>query len=62
MEEENYFMGVDVGTGSSRCAIFDQKGNKICYSQRPIKTWNYEEIYFEQSTEGNQKKNQKKKN
>ena len=47
----NYFIGVDVGTGSVRAGIFDSTGKKYAVAKKDITTWSYEKIYKEQSSD-----------
>lgn len=48
---DNYFLGVDVGTGSVRAAVVNKKGSIIASASHPIQTWNPEHDYYEQSSE-----------
>lgn len=50
-ERTTYFIGVDVGTGSTRAALFTKKGDIVKLSTYPIKTWNPKPEYFNQSSE-----------
>ena len=45
-----YFLAVDVGTGSVRAALFNCKGHCIALNEKNIKTWNYNDNYYEQSS------------
>lgn len=47
----NYFVGVDVGTGSARAALFNKNGKLIKIATNSIKTFNYSSVYYEQSSE-----------
>lgn len=51
MRDASYFIGVDVGTGSARAGLFDAEGNLIASASRPIKMWQPEPDYAEQSSE-----------
>jgi len=46
-----YFVGVDVGTGSVRAALVDEAGRILKKSTNPIRTWNPEADFFQQSSE-----------
>ncbi|KAG8036249.1 hypothetical protein G9C98_004829 [Cotesia typhae] len=46
-----YYVGVDVGTGSVRAALFDSDGKLIKLSTYPIETFNSIPDFYEQSSE-----------
>lgn len=46
-----YFVGVDVGTSSARAALVSSDGKVLKQTIRPIKTWNPQPDYYEQSSE-----------
>lgn len=46
----NYFIGVDVGTGSVRAGIFNSYGKQYSVCKKNITTWSYDEVYKEQSS------------
>jgi len=48
---ERLYVGVDVGTGSVRAAVFDSAGERRGMGVHPIRTWHPEEDYAEQSSE-----------
>lgn len=48
---EIFFIGVDVGTGSVRAALVNNKGKIIKISTCPIKIWNPKPHYYEQSSD-----------
>ncbi|HEX4260642.1 MAG TPA: FGGY-family carbohydrate kinase [Acetobacteraceae bacterium] len=43
-------IGVDVGTGSARAAVFDVTGRRLGYAARPIATWQPAPDFAEQSS------------
>jgi FGGY-family pentulose kinase len=45
------FLGVDVGTGSARAALFDEKGRLLGRASEPIELYRPEEDFVEQSSE-----------
>lgn len=45
-----YFIGVDVGTGSSRAALVTSNGQVIKSHVKEIKTWNPQPDHYEQSS------------
>ena len=45
-----YYIGVDVGTGSVRSAIFDSHGNLVTIATEEIKIWTPSADYYEQSS------------
>lgn len=46
-----YYIGVDVGTGSARAGIFNERGESVSVYKKEITTWSYEEVFKEQSSE-----------
>ncbi|XP_075969873.1 FGGY carbohydrate kinase domain-containing protein [Anticarsia gemmatalis] len=50
MSEEVYFIGVDVGSGSVRAALVDNKGHVLNSSVKEIQTWKPKVDYYEQSS------------
>lgn len=46
-----YFVGVDVGTGSVRAALVDNAGRILKKSTNPIRTWNPEPDFYQQSSD-----------
>ncbi|KAJ2952893.1 hypothetical protein O0L34_g7256 [Tuta absoluta] len=51
MSMEVYFIGVDVGSGSARGALVDQKGHILKTSVRELQTWKPKVDYYEQSSD-----------
>lgn len=47
----NYYLGIDVGTGSARVGIFDQIGGMAATASHPIKMWKPAPDHVEQSSE-----------
>ena len=47
----DYFIGIDVGTGSARAGLFDQDGQLISNHSRAIQAWRPKPNYVEQSSE-----------
>uniref|UniRef100_A0A182NIM4 FGGY carbohydrate kinase domain-containing protein n=1 Tax=Anopheles dirus TaxID=7168 RepID=A0A182NIM4_9DIPT len=46
-----YCVGVDVGTGSARAALVSSHGEVLRTHVKPIRTWNTQPNYYEQSSE-----------
>lgn len=46
----NYFIGIDVGTGSARAGLFDQNGRLIANHSRAIQAWRPQTNFVEQSS------------
>lgn len=50
MEKDVYFIGVDVGSGSVRAALVNQKGHVCSTSVKEIQTWKPKVDFYEQSS------------
>jgi ribulose kinase len=50
MSNEIYFVGVDVGSGSVRGALVDDKGHVLKSCVRELQTWKPKLDYYEQSS------------
>ena len=48
--EQQYFIGVDVGSASVRAAVFDQTGKRLGFSVRPITQFHPKTDFVEQSS------------
>jgi FGGY-family pentulose kinase len=46
-----YYVGIDVGTGSARAGIFDERGVRVGMGTRAIQMWKPREDFVEQSSE-----------
>ena len=46
----DYYIGIDVGTGSARACVIDDKGNIVGLASQDIKTWQPHPEFYEQST------------
>lgn len=46
-----YFIGVDVGTGSTRAALISSEGKVVNICVKDIKTWNPQNDFYEQSSD-----------
>ncbi|MBC2602158.1 FGGY family pentulose kinase [Puniceicoccus vermicola] len=47
----DYFIGIDVGTGSARAGLFDENGRLIANQSRSIQTWRPGPNFVEQSSD-----------
>jgi D-ribulokinase len=47
----SYFLGIDVGTGSTRAGLFTERGELLASAKRPITTWHEAGDIVEQSGE-----------
>ncbi|MEO7799064.1 MAG: FGGY-family carbohydrate kinase [Opitutaceae bacterium] len=47
----NYYLGIDVGTGSARAGIFDERGRLAASATCPIRMWKPAPDHVEQSSE-----------
>ena len=45
----NYYLGIDVGTGSARAGIFDERGRMMASAAQPIRMWKPRPDHVEQS-------------
>uniref|UniRef100_A0A8C3X3X7 FGGY carbohydrate kinase domain-containing protein n=1 Tax=Catagonus wagneri TaxID=51154 RepID=A0A8C3X3X7_9CETA len=50
-EPGSYYVGVDVGTGSVRAALVDQRGTLLAFADQPINQWEPQFNHHEQSSE-----------
>lgn len=50
-EPDHYYVGIDVGTGSVRAALVDQRGVLLAFAEQPIKKWEPQFNHHEQSSE-----------
>lgn len=50
MTSSPLYLGIDIGTGSARAALFDSTGKKVASSSHAIKTRNERENHYEQSS------------
>jgi FGGY-family pentulose kinase len=46
-----YYIGVDVGTGSARAGVFDDRGTRLGMATKAIQTWKPQQDFVEQSSE-----------
>lgn len=46
-----FYVGVDVGSGSARAGVFDERGKRLGMGVRAIQTWRPEADFVEQSSE-----------
>lgn len=47
----SFYLGVDVGTGSARAAVFDQRGVRAGLGTHPLRRWQPQTDFHEQSSE-----------
>ena len=47
----NYYLGIDVGTGSTRAGLFDHSGKQISHAKKDIRIWKPKPDYVEQSSD-----------
>ncbi|KAM8999278.1 FGGY carbohydrate kinase domain-containing protein [Sarcophilus harrisii] len=50
-EQMNYYVGIDVGTGSARAALVSQQGTLAAYAEHPIQRWEPQADHHEQSSD-----------
>lgn len=51
VESRSFYIGVDVGTGSARAGVFDSEGRMLISGSHPIKMWEPQINFVEQSSE-----------
>lgn len=51
MSKEDYFIGIDVGTGSARAGIFSSSGKMASAASHPIRMWRTKTDFAEQSSD-----------
>lgn len=51
MNEDIFFLGIDVGTGSARAGLFDRRGRMIAAASSPIQLWKPAPDHVEQSSD-----------
>jgi len=49
--KKDFYIGIDVGTGSARVGIFDALGKMIIQVKKEIHTWHYDNVFVEQSSD-----------
>lgn len=50
MSENVFFIGVDVGSGSVRAALVDEKGHVVNVAVKELQTWKPKVDFYEQSS------------
>uniref|UniRef100_A0A5F8GNV4 Carbohydrate kinase FGGY N-terminal domain-containing protein n=1 Tax=Monodelphis domestica TaxID=13616 RepID=A0A5F8GNV4_MONDO len=50
-KQMNYYVGIDVGTGSARAALVSQQGTLAAYAEHPIQKWAPQLDHHEQSSD-----------
>ena len=48
---ERYYLGIDVGTGSARAGVFDERGARVGMGTHPIQHWQPRSDFHEQSSD-----------
>ncbi len=51
LRQSNFFIGVDVGTGSARAGVFDRAGRGLGFGSHAIELWRPADDFVEQSSE-----------
>jgi len=51
MRTVSYFIGIDVGTGSARAGLFDEKGRLLAHQSKAIEMWRPQPNFVEQSSD-----------
>jgi hypothetical protein len=49
----DYYIGIDVGTGSARACIIDNKGDIVGLASENIGLWQPQQDYYVRESEGN---------
>ena len=48
---KRFYLGIDVGTGSARAAVFDKRGVRLGMGVHPLQHWQPQADFHEQSSE-----------
>ena len=46
-----FYVGVDVGTGSARAGVFDERGKRVGMASKAIQMWKPQPDFVEQSSD-----------